>query len=241
MSSTSEVGHAMNVSNFNQLINFCQGFGNAYNPTKESIKLPQLLTLKTQAETSLSNIIPFNIAFNDATNTRIQHFSDLGKLATRVVNAIDSSDATSEKVADAKNFTMKIRGQRATSTSVTSATPPPDTISTSQRSYTQLIQHFEGLIGVAQSEPSYNPNETVVSMTTLQDRLTNMKTSHNAIAAAHTSVTLARNERNTILYHPTDGLVERAADVKKYIKVLFGADSPEYKQINAIKFKKIAI
>ena len=42
MSSTSETGHAKNIANFQDLISFCQGYGATYNPTKESLKIPQL-------------------------------------------------------------------------------------------------------------------------------------------------------------------------------------------------------
>lgn len=36
MASTSEVGHAKNVANFQDLIAFVDGYGATYNPTKNS-------------------------------------------------------------------------------------------------------------------------------------------------------------------------------------------------------------
>ena len=41
-SSVSETGHAKNVANFQDLISFCEGHGAIYNPSKESLKIPQL-------------------------------------------------------------------------------------------------------------------------------------------------------------------------------------------------------
>jgi len=47
MASTSETGHAKNVSNFDDLISFVTGYGTAYNPSKASIKLTALQSLST--------------------------------------------------------------------------------------------------------------------------------------------------------------------------------------------------
>jgi len=46
-------------------------------------------------------------------------------------------------------------------------TPAPKTISTSQQSYDQQIQHLAGIISILQSEPSYAPNETDLKIVTL--------------------------------------------------------------------------
>ncbi|MFA6401072.1 MAG: hypothetical protein WCX31_05525 [Salinivirgaceae bacterium] len=42
MTSTSETGHAKNVTNFDELISFVTGYGTTYNPSKDSIKLAAL-------------------------------------------------------------------------------------------------------------------------------------------------------------------------------------------------------
>ncbi|WP_205618080.1 hypothetical protein [Aequorivita vladivostokensis] len=57
------------------------------------------------------------------------------------------------------------------------------------------------------------------------------------MATAYTAVSNARLERNRILYQENTGLVDTALDIKKYVKSLFGASSPEYNQIRGIKFK----
>ena len=48
----------------------------------------------------------------------------------------------------------------------------------------------------------------------------------------------ARISRNSVLYAENTGLVEIALEVKKYVKAIFGATSPQYKQVSGIKFKK---
>jgi hypothetical protein len=43
MASTSETGHAKNVANFQDLISFVTSYGATYNPSKNGLKLPQLI------------------------------------------------------------------------------------------------------------------------------------------------------------------------------------------------------
>lgn len=57
MTSTSETGHAKNVANFQDLIEFVTAYGADYNPSKESLELPQLIALKTTAENILADVI----------------------------------------------------------------------------------------------------------------------------------------------------------------------------------------
>jgi hypothetical protein len=49
MASKSEVGHAKNVANFQDLIEFVITYDTVYNPSKASLKLPALETLKIYA------------------------------------------------------------------------------------------------------------------------------------------------------------------------------------------------
>ena len=44
-------------------------------------------------------------------------------------------------------------------------------------------------------------------------------------------------DRNQTLYNPLSGLVKVAKEVKLYIKSVFGATSPQYKQISDLEFK----
>lgn len=241
MASTSEVGHAKNVANFHDLISFCQGYGSSYDPSKASLKIGSLQALETEAQNSLAAVIPLRTAYNDAVNARIQAFNGIKPLATRVINRLQATDATTEKVNDAKTFNKKIQGGRASAvqTPISPDTPPPNTISTSQQSYDQIIQHFAGLISVLQSEPSYAPNEIDLSISSLNDKLALMTQTNQNISDAYTAVDNVRIERNDTLYNDQTGLVSRANEVKKYIKSIFGATSPQYAQVSALKILKV--
>ena len=60
MRSNSETGHAKNVANFQDLIEFVTGYGATYNPSKSTLQLPQLNALKATAEGNLADVITNN-------------------------------------------------------------------------------------------------------------------------------------------------------------------------------------
>ncbi len=136
MASTSETGHAKNVANFQDLIEFVTGYGATYNPSKNSLKLPQLITLKASAESNLADVITKNTNYNNKVNERITAFSGLKTLSTRLVNALQTTDASPETINDAKGFNRKMQGKKASSAQIPTDpnTPAPTTISTSQQS-----------------------------------------------------------------------------------------------------------
>ncbi len=245
MSSTNETGHAKNVANFEDLISFCTGYGTAYNPSKVNIKLPALNTLFTNAKTVLQTVKSTKTIFDNGTNVREIGFEPFKKLCTRIVNALEATDASKQTVNDAKTINRKIQGKRADKI----VPPPPPTdpsakviedihISVSQQSFDNLIDHFTKMIQLVSAEPLYNPNENDLKVVQLNTLLTSLKSANTAVITATTGYSNARISRDSILYATDTGLVDIAGEVKKYVKSVFGASSPQYKQISGLQFKK---
>ena len=241
MASTSETGHAKNVANFDRLISFCTGYGATYNPVKDSLTLPKLQDLATKAQTDLLTCKTTKAEFDIKTNNRQAAFKDLRQHSTKITNALSGVGASEAIIKDAQTINKKIQGARSTPNKPTSAdTPPTDsekTISTSQQSYDSLIDHFTKYIELLSQEPLYTPNETELQIANLQLRLTAMKNANTATIDSYTAWSNARIQRNQTLYNPLTGLVQTASDVKKYVKSIYGATSPQYKQISDLQFK----
>ena len=115
-------------------------------------------------------------------------------------------------------------------------TPAPNTISTSQQSYDQQIQHLAGIISVLQTEPSYAPNENDLKVVTLTAKQADLSAKNSAVATAFTNVSNSRIARDTTIYGTDTGLFDIATEVKKYVKSVFGATSPQFAQVKGIKF-----
>ena len=241
MASTSETGHAKNVANFQHLISFVTGYGAPYNPTKTILKLPNLITLHSTGQTDIGTVVTDNTAYNNKVNERFTEFSKVKTLSTRLTNALEATDASPEKVKDAKGFNRKMQGKRASilSEPIDPNTPAPTTISSSQQSYDQQIQHLTGLNSVLLSEPSYAPNENDLKTATVTAKINTLTTKNNEVSTAYTKISNSRIKRDKTIYGTDTGIVDVASEVKKYVKSLFGATSPEYAQISGIEFKRV--
>ena len=241
MSSTSEVGHAKNVANFADLIAYCTAYGTAYNPSKTALQLTSLNTLLTSAQTELANVTTAKNTFDTVTGDRQLAFEPLKSLATKVFNYLSVTDATDQTIADAKTINNKIQGRRS---GAVSETPPteggtsPNTVSVSRQSYDMLTENFSALIDLVSSVPSYTPNETELSTASLTTFHGNLQTANTNVINAEVAYSNARISRDTVLYSDDTGLIDIASDIKKYVKAIFGATSPQYKQVSGIKFKK---
>ncbi|MHB8842428.1 MAG: hypothetical protein ACYC56_11710 [Candidatus Aquicultor sp.] len=246
-----ETGHAKNVANFEQLISVCTGYGAPYNPSKVSLKLTALNTLFTSSQTSMTNVKDKFNAASVAIDAREILFAPalFSKFITRILNALESSEVTEQKIDDAKTITRKLTGKRATpktkkALNASTTTPATETIpvvehveiSSSQMSYDNRLDNFAKLINLLSTETGYTPNEADLKVTALNTLLASMKTKNTAFINAETALSNARISRNKILYLDVTSLYNTQLDAKKYVKSIFGATSPEYKLISKIPF-----
>ncbi len=248
MTSTSETGHAKNVANFETLITAITAYGRDYNPSKESIKLTALQTLLANSKASLNAVNVAHSAYSNAVAARESAFQPFSKLITRVNSALKASDTTEQVDESALTIVRKLQGRRA-STKLTEEEikaleaegKEVNQISASQQSYDSKLENFDKLIMLLSSVPLYNPNEEDLKITSLTALYNELKTRNTDVLTATIQLSNARISRNEILYKTATGLVDIAYDTKMYIKSIFGATSPYYKQISKLEFKTMNI
>ena len=245
MASTSETGHAKNVANLEDLIVYCSGYGNMYNPVKPALKLDELNTLLASANASLQAVRASKSAYDNATNVREVAFKPLKSLATKIVSALAVTNAIKQNVDDAKSINRRIQGRRVSAIKkavvtegATETVEPVRTASVSQQSFNNLIDHFEHLVHTLTIETNYAPNEEELKLTTVTALLTNLKSKNSDVINASTNLSNARITRDKVLYGEGTGLCDIAQDIKIYVKSVFGATSPQYKQVSEVKFTK---
>lgn len=243
MASTSETGHAKNIANFQDLISFCEGYGATYNPTKDSLKIPQLKTLYQTSQDKLNAAKTQKTNFDNATNDRRNAFTDLKPLATKIVNAFAVSGADTLAQNNLKAVNKKLQGSTEAAkkpAAMVNGLPPAGELkgaSTSQQSYDRLIDHFSNAIEILEQNTVYAPNETNLQVDSLKEKRTELQTRNTALINAYTSYSNSLIDRNQTLYNPMTGIVQTAKEVKQYVKSIFGATSPQYKQISGLEFK----
>lgn len=246
MASTSETGHAKNVATLGVLISNIVSYGEAYNPSKPSLTLTALKKLEADANNAVNAVNVAFPVFNLASDAREVAFAPLSPLATRVLNSLKAT-ATSEQVDNgATAIVRKIKGEGAPSSKsdkqkaalAATGTVIP-TVSTSQMSFDSRLGNLDKLIQFLATVPEYKPNEVELKVETLTTLSNHLKTDNTAVVNASVALSNARIARNEILYKPLTGLVDVALDAKMYIKSVFGASSPQYKQVSKLAFKSI--
>lgn len=243
-----EVGHSKNIANFEDLLSFCIAYGTAFNPANSNITITALQAKHTAALADLQAVKNAKTVLDNATNTRESIFAPCRALATRVINALSAVSPSKLTIDDAKTINRKIQGKSSKSVKkgLPSDTPtPPDSpsdspdnsISTSQQSYDALLDHFLKLKETVSQEPLYIPNEADLSVAGLTTLIAAMQAANTGVINATTTYSNARIARDKTLYDKSTGLVTVAFEVKKYVKSLFGASSPQYKQVSKLQFR----
>ncbi len=246
MASISDTSHAKNVTNLDSLISAVITIGATYNPSKNSIKLPALQTLLTNANESLIALKTAESANSTAIDVRELAFKPIGSLFTKVSNALKASSSSVQADETAKTILRKLQGKRASAkltdeekSALEAEGKEVNQISASQMGYDERVDNFEKLISLLQSIPDYNPNEEELKIVTLQALLADLKTKNSEVMKTYFVLETARGVRNDLLYKPLYGVVDISADVKSYIKSVFGATSTQYKLVSKLRFAKI--
>lgn len=268
--STHEQSHIKNVNNLEQLLVVLVLLGDAYQPSNDEISIVKLQDLHQQSKSAMQNIIEMLTNYTYAVDKRQLLFEGLKPYCTKIVNVLFASGASEKTMEDVKSVNRKVSGASkkktnktaqtdaanitdtaTTDTSTTDATnttettnnttlPTTKSISRSQQSYDQLTERFALLISLAIAEPKYQPNEEQLSHIGLNMYLEELKTANTNVKNTIVPLQNARTKRNVLLYTAETGLYDQVLKVKNYIKAIFGYKSAEYKQVSAIKFKKLA-
>jgi hypothetical protein len=250
MASTSETGHARNVANFERLIAICNGYGPKYNPSNPALQIVALQDTLTKSRTCLGDVNAQIAAYKKAIGARQVCYNTLRPLATRVLNALIASDAPDKAKEDCRALNRRIQGVRAGSSkaapkpaddnaAAAETEPNAKSISTSRQSFDLLAEHFSGIIALLESEAAYKPNEKDLQLAALKTCHSDIAKANAAAATAAVNLDNARILRNSVMYGDKTGLYALAASVKTYAKSVFGASSPEYRQIGGLKFVKV--
>lgn len=243
MTNTSETGHAKNVTNLESLITSIIALETSYNPSRDSIKLTSLQTLLTASTESLNAVNIAQAAYSNAVAARKVAFEPFGKLITRVMNSLKASGTSTQVVQSARTIVRKLQGRRASAKiteeekkALEAEGKEVNQISASQMSFDNRIENFDRLIMLLSSIPLYNPNEAELKVETLKALHNQLKEKNTEVILPIVQLSNSRIARNKILYSENTGLVDVALDSKTYIKSIFGATSPQYKQISKLRF-----
>ena len=236
MPSTSEVGHAKNVANLQKLTEQVITFTN-YNPPVDNLKVVNLQTLYTTASAKLSEVEDKRHANKNAITLRQSSFENLKSTSTKIINHLEILGLPQGTIDQAKSLNRVIQGgQKKTTTPPDENGQPAPTVSTSRQSYTQQAENFGILLQLLSTIPTYNPNEDDLKLANLNTYKDSLVSSTQSVDQTEAELNLKLIERDQLLYADGTGLYSIAQNVKKYVKSIYGATSPEYTNVSDIEF-----
>ena len=236
MPSTSEVGHAKNVANLQKLTEQVITFTN-YNPPVENLKIVNLQALYTAASIKLTDVEDKRHANKNAITLRQSAFENLKSTSTKIINHLEILGLPQGTIDQAKSLNRIIQGgQKKTTTPPDENGQPAPTVSISRQSYTQQAENFGILLQLLATIPSYAPNEDDLKLVNLNAYKDSLVSSTQSVDQTEAELNTKLIERDNLLYADGTGLYTIAQNVKKYVKSLYGATSPEYSNVSDIKF-----
>lgn len=238
-----EAGHAKNIANFSNYISIVTTFGGLYKPPIPVIEIAALQARLADFQAARDAVTPKASVEIIAFNARLEVFDSLSELVTRIVSAAAVGVNDQLFSNDLRTIARKLQGRRAKAKVIDDPlTPDVDeskqSISASQMSYDNRIANFAELINLLTTSGLYNPNEDDLKIPALEALLAEMQAKNTAVITAVSEARAARINRDAVLYNDTDGIIALANLVKQYVKSLFGARSPQYRQLTALRFKK---
>ena len=243
MSSTSEVGHAKNVANLQKLTEQVNVY-TLYNPPVDNLKVANLQTLYTTASAKLSEVEDKRHANKNAITLRQSAFENLKSTCTKIINHLEILGLPQGTIDQAKSLNRTIQGTQKKTASKPSATenganPPSGEskgVSTSRQSYTQQAENFGILLQLLGTISAYNPNEDDLKLVNLNSYKDSLVSSTQSVDQTEAELNQKIIERDQVLYTDGTGLYSITQNVKKYVKSLYGAGSPEYTNVSSIEF-----
>lgn len=243
----SESGHYKMVSNFYELISVVLGYGTIFKPSRLALTAPELQSLGVKATDAINTLDQILPRYSAAVAEREVAFAPLNAYTTRVLNALRACDVPPQTIENTRAIVRKIQGIRTTpykteeekKALAAEGVAVKKEISTSQMSFDGRLENFNKFRKDLENIPQYSPNEPDLQLAAINNLYNTLVNLNIAVIDANVLLNNARLARNQILYTPKTGLVDIALDVKAYVKSIFGANSPQFKQISKIEFKNI--
>ena len=251
-----ETGHPVNVTSWDGITEEVVGFGGNYAPTAVDLQVASILNLQTQLHQVMLDYEATYTLLGETINQRQEVFEDLMVRSMLIVSGAIACGADKKLIAEMRAVLRKLRGQRSKMIKEEEAeTPTPETMleaapdagselakivkkSVSQRSYSNLTEHYRRLVEYVKLVPGYAANEANMTIVSLDALGNDAETATKQVFKHKATLENTRAMRDKLLYRSVTGAVYVADRIKHYVKTRFGLHSAEYAAVARYHFKK---
>lgn len=236
-----EGGDMKLLGNYRKLIDLLTG-APAYAPPNSNLTITALEARYTAAMAAVENVSTKMGPNKVAITAQKLAFDELPDKVTRPVNVLKASGASKEIVADLDTSKRKVLGRRKSVKIKDDPNTPENEASASnsasQMSYANQIGNFRAFLAVLDEISEYQPNDAGLKLPALATFADALQTKLDAVSATFVPLSQARGDRDGLLYLNDDSVVDTALQAKAYVAGELGKDSPLYKQIAGIEFRR---
>lgn len=237
------MSNSKNVEAFNGLIGICTGYGGTYSPGSPNLRVESLSELLNQARSALRQVSISKTGYESATNAREVKFTEIKKLASRILAELKSSGVLPQTAADAAAMVRKMKGR-------VKAEKPEATINdetslavvyrprVNGSDFASVAYHFEKLMATLEAEPKYAPGIAGLTLESLQQKLAELRAANQAVVDTANALRVARSDRDALLYTNAESMFKTVLAVKQQLKATFGYKSDAVEAANRIVITK---
>lgn len=239
-----ESGHTKIVESLGKLVAFSETIDQTKLDPPPEMTIAVLQGHRTTATALQTSVGNSRADWRTIALDRALDIEKFAPLASQAVGALAGRGASKEKVDDAMFYVRKLQGRRAKAKPKDDPNTPnldesEKGVSASQQSSAALITTMYELVDFLEAQSEYAAVK-VVGLTPSEMRTTvdTAQAKHNLSITSVAALSSDRRARNKFFYLDPVNICDIAKQFKNLVKGAFGANSLEYKTVNAIKFKK---
>lgn len=252
MNTTTDVGHARNVNNFQALLEVCTSLGASYNPARDGLKLPAMQETLKSAQEAIGHHRELAAHLRAEVASRKAKFAEFETRITRIHQTLRACGCGPEVEEKVNQIVRVVRGKRSSApalaaparsevevgTALTDVAPMPKMRSVGHVSFEIRVENLDILLSTLSAVPGYMAYEDELKLEGIQAWRDQLRQSNQAVRAAELAWDGSRAERDRILYGEVTGVCDRASDCKAYLRGVFGGASSQNRQVAGLVFIK---
>ncbi len=235
------MNNSKTVDAYSRLVGLCTGFGETYKPGQQNLQLKAMRALLVKAQSSLQDVKSKTNAYKHVTNAREIFFADVDRLASQITFTLKAAGVPRQTLDDARYYFRLITRRlkyRAPIPAAEGEEQPLKARRHTQGGYVSRAGNLGKLVDLVSAVPEYKPNEVELQVEQLQAKVDRLHELNKEVALAKAARSKAISHRNKVLYEDVESLVDNASRVKSYVRVVYGFNSDEMKQVVNLSFTK---
>ncbi|MGC2238493.1 MAG: hypothetical protein WA584_20225 [Pyrinomonadaceae bacterium] len=239
-----ESGHAKLLESWDKLIAFGETLDQARINPPSGLKLSALKTVAGEGGGLQLSVGNSRADWRTSALARAVVVDTFETRAAQAVGQLAGRGASKETVKDARGYVQKLQGKRAKAKAKDNpeALQPDESekgVSASQQSSAAMISTYFELLDFLEAQSEYaGVTKAELLIENLRAAGEEAQAKHEQSINAAAKLSNDRRERDKFFYLNDDSICELARRFKELVKGEYGANSPEYKAVRAIEFRK---